>query len=278
MSAPYTPATLALMRQRAPQGLNAVAQLLGWPVDRTASIARKHGIEMCKTSGAAVEQPKPEAPPIVAAPPLAPVLSSAAHRFDRFASWDFETGIVKTPKGSIRLRQGQARVFNVLWTALEEIGSFDLATQAITGHSNTKSAVFFINDKIKPLGLIIYSKKGRKGYLLGRVGDDAPHALPPGAPHRFDGFASWDFGTGMLVTPVGKLHLKLGQARIFDVLWRSTDRVGGKNLAHLATVSRSSMGVAIAIVGSKIARVGLCVKSQKGHDGGYLLGKIDGVK
>lgn len=56
-AAPYNPDTLALMRKSARFGLLPLAQLLCWTEQRTAEVARKHGIEIGPVASEFVPSP-----------------------------------------------------------------------------------------------------------------------------------------------------------------------------------------------------------------------------
>jgi len=172
MTAIYCPATLDLMRKHAHRGLNAVAEMLGWPVERTASVARRHGIELL---------PMTEAP-VVASPSIAPGTPPPAKAMGpkpapaadvplrQWAKWSQITGTVTSPFGTVKLRKSQARVFDALWRAKEPMVGSDLAQVSSISPANVSAFTRPLSADLRPIGIAIQGIKGRDGgYVLVKV-------------------------------------------------------------------------------------------------------------
>ena len=157
MTAIYCPATLDLMRKYAHQGLNAVAEMLGWPIERTASVARRHGIELLAKSE--IRPPVVDAPPTVPETPLR-----------QWATWSLVTGVITTPIGTLKLKQQRARVFDELWRAKGPLVGHDLAERTFVSGANVCAFIKPFSHELEQIGLAIEGRRGRgAGYLLVKV-------------------------------------------------------------------------------------------------------------
>jgi hypothetical protein len=162
MSAIYCPATLDIIRKYAHRGAKAVAEMLGWPVDRVMSVARKHGIELCAVAAVSIVAPAPEPPP-------APAPAADLH-LHQWASWARTSCVVKTPLGTVKLRLTAARVFDVLWHARGRLSGAVVASLSGASFSNICVIAHAISDNLRPIGLIVQGQKGSDGgYLLVRT-------------------------------------------------------------------------------------------------------------
>lgn len=167
MTAVYCPATLNIMRKHAPQGIKAVSEILGWPVERTASIARRHAIEI----GGGAPAATPPAPSLM---PRACTAPPPRKEFEGYG-WDRGAGVITSPYGSVQLRPVKVRLFDIMWRSPERILGPDLAHRLGLPTSNPTTQIRYLNEELRPVRLKVQGAKGSTsaGYLLVKM-DPAP--------------------------------------------------------------------------------------------------------
>lgn len=179
-AAPYTPGTLARIRQ------GAGASQLGWSSERFNSVCRKHGIERITptpvkiaaivprpmSAAQAKRDPKPpegKRGPRISLPVPTSIPAGEPSFDERHAI--FRVGVYGVRFGGVI----QERIFALLFDrftleATNTVHGEDLAAHARTTRGSIAGSVSSMNRKLRPLGFCIEGRMGpHGGYLLTRV-------------------------------------------------------------------------------------------------------------
>jgi hypothetical protein len=140
-AAPYNPDTLALMRKSARFGLLPLAQLLCWTEQRTAEVARKHGIEI-----------GPVASEFVPSPTIAPSIDP------------MEIPRAPLPRDSVvRLTERQAGIYEFLLRQETWIIGADIAAALGFGPQCLGTGISDLRKKLDRVGVKLVARMARGG-------------------------------------------------------------------------------------------------------------------